>query len=91
LRLPKIDRILSADPDLQPILGRARDIRTLAGLVSGFLPQDLANQARVANFRDGELVLLAANPSVAAKLKLLGPSLGRFLSNQRWQVSSVSV
>lgn len=91
MRLPKLDRILSADGQLQPVLAKARDIRALAGLVEGFLSPDLARQARVANFRDGELVLLAAHSAAAAKLRLLAPSLSRFLTHLRWQVSSVSV
>jgi hypothetical protein len=91
VRLPKIDRILSADRELQPVLEKARDIRALAGLVDGFLPPDLACQVRVANFREGTLVVIAENSAVAAKLRLLAPSLNRFLLKQRFQVSSVSL
>jgi hypothetical protein len=86
---PKLDRILSAEPELEPLLAKARDLRALAALVQRFLPADLASQARVVNFRDGELVLEAAYSAAAAKLRLLAPSLCRFLSSQRWQVSSV--
>jgi hypothetical protein len=91
MHLPKIDRVLSADGELQPVLAKARDIRALGGLVCGFFPPDLARQVRVANFRDGELVLAAANSSAAAKVRLLASSLTRYLAMQRWQVSSVSV
>ena len=91
MRLPKLDRILSAEDALQPVLSKARDIRTLAGLVRGFLSPDLARQTRVANFREGQLVVLAGSSATAAKLRLLAPSLSRFLTHQRWQVSSVSV
>src|SRR5581483_10695993 len=91
VRIPKIDRLLAADTELQPLLTKTREIRALAGLVDGFFPPDLARQVRVANLREGELVLLAANSSVAAKLKLLAPSLGRYLVTQRQQVNSVSV
>jgi hypothetical protein len=91
-RLPhSIGRILSADQELQPLFSKASDLRALAGLVDGFFPPDLARQVRVANFREGELVLAAANPPAAAKIKLLAPSLSRFLEKQRWQVNSVSV
>jgi hypothetical protein len=89
--LPKLDRILSAEGDLQPLLAKARELRALSELVERFLSADLASQARVANFREGELVLMAVNSAAAAKLRLLAPSLIRFLSNQRLQVSSVSV
>ena len=91
MRLPKIDRILLADGELQPILAKARDIRALGGLIDGFFPPDLARQVRVSNLRDGELVLAAANPSAAAKIRLLSPSLCRFLEERRRQVNSVSI
>jgi hypothetical protein len=91
MRLPKIDRILSVDAELQPLISKARDLRALRGLVENFLPPDLARQARVANFRDGELVLLATNASAAAKLRLLAGPLSAYLSERRWQVNSVAL
>jgi hypothetical protein len=91
VRLPKLDRILSADRELQPVVEKARNLRALGGLVDGFLPVDLARQVRVANFREGTLVVIAENSAVAAKLRLLAPALSRFLVSQRWQVSSVSL
>jgi hypothetical protein len=91
VRLPKLDRILSAESELQPLVVKARELRALAGLVDVFLAPDLARQGRVANFKDGELVLSAANPAAAAKFRLLAPALSRFLLERRWQVKSVSV
>ena len=91
MHLPKIDRILSADGELQPLVAKARELRALAGLVEVFLPPELARQSRVVNFREAELVLIAANAAAAAKLRLLAPALSRFLSERRWQVNSVSV
>ena len=91
MRPPKLDRILAAEATLQPVLAKARDLRALAGLLEGFLPPDLARQARVVNCRDGEIVLAATNPAAAAKLRLLAPSLANFFLKQRSQVNSVSV
>jgi hypothetical protein len=91
VRLSKLDRILSAERDLQPLVSKARDLGALSQLVQRFLSADLASQARVVNFREGEVVLSAAHSAAAAKLRLLAPSLCRFLSNQRWQVSSAVV
>ena len=91
MRLRKLDRILSVDNDLQPLLAKARDLRALSGLVDDFFPRDLARQTRVANFRDGELVLLAANAAAAAKLRLLAGPLTAYLSERQWQVNSVSL
>jgi hypothetical protein len=91
VRLPKIGRILSTDGELQPLLAKTRDLRALAGLVQDFLPPDLALQGRVVNYREAEVVLSAANSAAAAKLRLLAPALGRYLSERRWQVNQVSV
>jgi hypothetical protein len=90
-RLTKLDRILSAQGDLQPLVAKTRDLRALAGHVHAFLSAGLARQVRVGNIRDGQLTLLAANSATAAKLKLLGPALSQFLLEQRFQVNSVSV
>jgi len=76
---------------LQSVVAKARDLRLVAGLVGGYLPPDLAVHVRVANLREGELVLIAANAAAAAKLRLLSPTLSDYLSNQRIQVNSVSV
>jgi hypothetical protein len=91
LRLLKLDRILSADGELQPVLAKAQDLRALAGLVHGFFGADLAREVRLANLKDGQLALAAANSAVAAKLRLLAPALAQFLHERRFQVNSVSV
>jgi hypothetical protein len=72
-------------------VAKARDLRIIAGVVGGFFPPDLAACVRVANFREGELVLIAANAAAAAKLRLLSPALSEYLLNQRIQVNSVSL
>jgi hypothetical protein len=90
MRALKLDRILATESTLQPVLAKAHDLRALAGLLNGFLPRELARQTRVVNYRDAELVLSAASPAIAAKLRLLAPSLVNFLSKQRLQVISVS-
>ena len=91
MRPPKLDRLLAAEATLQPVLAKARELRALAGLLDGFLPPDLARQARVVNYRDGEMMLVAATSAAAAKLRLLAPSLVIFFSKQRLQVNSVSI
>jgi hypothetical protein len=87
---PKLDRIFAAEPSLQPVLAKAHELRALTGLLDGFLPPELARQTRVVSYRDGQLVLLAASPAAAAKLRLLAPSLINLFLKQRLQVKSVS-
>ena len=87
----KINRFLAAEGDFQPIMEKAREIEALSTLLKGFLPPELAPLARVANFKEGKLVIHAANGPAAAKLKLLSDSLGVYITKQRSQVNSVSV
>ena len=56
-----------------------------------FLPAELARRIRAVNLKNDRLVLLAATPAAAAKLKLLSESLGKYLSEQGAKVNSVSV
>jgi hypothetical protein len=91
VRPQRLDRILSAESELQPLLTKAHELRALSGLVNSFLSAEVVGEARVVNFKDSELLLAAPNSAVAAKLKLLAPALARFLVERRWQVNSVSV
>jgi hypothetical protein len=91
MQVPKINRFLAAEPDLQPALAKAREIDALSKLCSELLPPELASLARVANFKDGRLVFLAANGAAAAKLKLLSGGLCESLSRSGRQINSVSV
>jgi hypothetical protein len=90
-RLTKLDRVLSADGELQPVVAKVRDLRALAGIVNGFLSADLARSIRVGNLKEGKLTLIAEHSAAAAKLQLLAPALIRILQDRRWQVNSVSL
>jgi hypothetical protein len=87
----KVGRLLATDPDLQPVVAKAREISALAKLCVDFLPPGLGRQLRATNLKDGQLVVLAATPAAAAKLKLLSESLRKFLSEQGRKVNAVSV
>jgi len=87
----QINRFLSIDRELQPLVAKVREIRTLSGHCNDFLPPELARAVRASNLRDGRLVLLAANSAAAAKIRLLAPSLSDFLLQQGAKVNSVSV
>ena len=87
----KIGRVLASDASLQPVIQKARQISALSKLCFDFLPPALARLVQAINLKDRQLVLLAASPAAAAKLKLLCESLGKFLSEQGAEVNSVSV
>ncbi|MBC7804159.1 MAG: hypothetical protein H7Y16_09815 [Candidatus Parcubacteria bacterium] len=80
---------------MQPVVEKARQISALSKLCFDFLPSGLARLVRAINFNsrpgDRQLVLLAASPAAAAKLKLLSEALTMYLLQQGAQVNSVSV
>jgi hypothetical protein len=91
----KVGRLLASDASLQPVVQKARLINALSKLCFDFLPPGLARLVRAINFNnrlaDRQLVLLAASPAAAAKLKLLSEALLAYLLQHGAQVNSVSV
>ena len=91
----KVGRLLASDASLQPVIEKARLINALSKLCIDFLPPGLARLIRAITFNqrlgDRQLVLLAASPAAAAKLKLLSEALLAYLTQQGAQVNSVSV
>jgi hypothetical protein len=87
----KVGRVLASDPGLQPVVAKARQINALAKLCGDFLPPELARLVQAVNLKDRQLVLSAASPAAAAKLKLLAETLRRTLLQQGAEVNSVSV
>ena len=87
----KVGRLLASDAGLQPVIAKAHEINTLSKLCFDFLPPGLARLVRAINLRDRQLILVAASPAAAAKLKLLAEPLCQFLLAQRAEVNSVSV
>ena len=87
----KVGRLLASDAGLQPVIAKARQIGALSKLCFDFLPPGLARLVRAVNLKDRQLVLLAASPAAAAKLKLLSEALCLYLLQHGAQVNSVSV
>ena len=91
----KVGRVLASDAGLQPVIAKAREIGALSKLCFDFLPPGLARLVRAITFNDRpgdrQLVLLAASPAAAAKLKLLSEALLTFVLQHGAQVNSVSV
>jgi hypothetical protein len=91
----KVGRLLASDAGLQPVIAKARQISALSKLCFDFLPPGLARLVRTISFHDRpadrQLVLLAASPAAAAKLKLLSEALRNYLTEQGAEVNAVYV
>ena len=69
--------------DLRALLQRVIDLRRLQEQVARLLPTDIAAHCRVANLRDGILVLLASSPAWATRLRCCVQGLLEPLNNER--------
>jgi hypothetical protein len=91
VHIPKVGRLLAADAALEPVVAKALEINALSKLCVDYLPPELGRLIQAANFKDGQLVILAATSAAAAKLKLVSEGLLRHLLKQRAKVNGVSV
>ena len=91
MKTPRLAQLLDADPGLQSLAAKARELTALSRLCAAALPPELASQIRALNVRDGRITIHAANASAAAKLKMLSARLGESLKNGPAEVNSVSV
>ena len=91
MTLPRINRYLQSGDGLQPVIAKAREISELSRRCIEVLPPELARHVRGANIRDDMLVVLAANPAAAAKLKMLAGTLSAAVLKQGSKVKGVSV
>lgn len=88
---PRIDRYLLSGETFQPLVAKAREISALSRRCHEILPPELRPHVVGANIRGDMLVVLAANPAVAAKLRLLAEPLSDTLRKQGSKVNGVSV
>jgi hypothetical protein len=73
---------------LMPQAERLIDLREI---LASLLPESLARRCSVANYKQGRVVIFAANGAIAAKLKLMLPSLLEQLSGRAREVTGLEV
>jgi hypothetical protein len=73
---------------LMPQVARLLELRRA---LAEFLPSNLSRSCMIANYRQGKVVIFAQSGAVAAKLKLLTPSLLAHLAKRAPQVTGVVI
>jgi hypothetical protein len=87
----KPDALLSGSDGIPALMPQARRLLELRQLLADLLPDALARACTVANYKHGKLVVFAENNTVAAKLRLLSPTLRDRLSNRGVQVTEMDI
>ena len=79
-------------PDgIAPLMPQARRLIELREILAAMLPESLARCCSIANFKQGKLVIFTANGAIAAKLKLMLPTLLQQLSERAIEVTGLEV
>src|SRR5436309_2208188 len=79
-------------PDgIAPLMPQARRLIELREILAGVLPESLARCCSIANYKQGKVVIFAANGATAAKLKLMLPTLSEQLSKRGIEVTGLEV
>lgn len=83
--------ILDEANGINSLIPQAKRLLELRQLLSEALPAGLAPYCSVANWRPGRLVILAENSAIAAKLKLLRPTLGDHYLKRGIEVTVIDI
>jgi hypothetical protein len=86
-----LDAYLVQADGINALMPQAKRLLELRQVLSEVLPKPLADYATVANYRQGKIVIFAANAAIAAKLKLLGPALKDRFAVQGLQVTALEI
>jgi hypothetical protein len=87
----KISHYLKASPELAAVARHAERLIELQHLLRAVAPPALAQHCRVANLKQGKLVLQAANSLVAVKLRQMIPSLTEEFASRGWEITGIQV
>jgi len=82
---------LQRTPALAQLRQRLQDSNARFGVIRGLLPAALAPHVKPGPVDDEGWTLLAANASVAAKLRQLQPRLEETLRERAWQVIAIRI
>lgn len=86
-----LDAYLVQADGINALMPQAKRLLELRQVLLEVLPKPLADLATVANYRQGKIVIFAANSAIAAKLKLLGPTLRNRFVTRGLQVTALEI
>lgn len=86
-----LNEYLAQAGDINALMPQAMRLIELRHVLLKVLPGTLADAATVANYRQGKLIIFAANAAAAAKLKLLGPALLERFAKRGFQVTALKI
>ena len=89
MQAKNVDAYLEQPGGINSLMPQAKRLLELRRVLLEALPATISGLASVANYRNGRVIIFAANSSIAAKLKLLGPTLKDQFVRQGLQVTAM--
>ena len=89
MQAAKVGRFLESG--LNALMPHAERIRELRDALERHIPANLRRSCCIANYVQGKVVIFADNGAVAAKLRLLAPTLQTALLQGAGQITSIEV
>jgi hypothetical protein len=86
-----LNEYLAQADSINALMPQALRLIELRHVLLKVLPETLAGTATVANYRQGKIIIFAANAAAAAKLKLLGPTLLERFAKRGFQVTALKI
>jgi hypothetical protein len=82
---------LGRHDSLGPLAVRAADLIAMRRHYRDAMPEGLARNSQIFNYRRGTVIIGANNSAVAAKIKQLAPRLTALFLEKGWQVNAIQV
>ena len=76
---------------INALMPHAEQVISLRQILVGILPANLRRSCDIANYSQGKVVIFAENSAVAAKIKLMTPTLLHDMSQRVAQVTAIEV
>ena len=76
---------------ISSLMPQAKRLIELRQILAESLPENLQRSSSIANYKQGKVVIFADNSAVAAKLKLLAPTLKSALVKSGVEVTGIEV
>ena len=85
----RVGLLLNSLPELQALNRELRQLAALQSALAEVLPDNLATSASVAMVKAGELILVADNGAVAAKLRQMAPRILSSLRQRGYEITGI--
>lgn len=83
--------ILNQAESINSLMPQAKRLLEMRQILAEALPGELPRYCTAANWRQGRLIIFAENNAIAAKLKLLRPTLGDHFLKRGVEVTAIDI